>query len=101
MGVSVALLVDPVWGADPISKPAWRYTIGSTPSFGSFGAAKMTSFWDPNFNTPCGKLAAPYLYGHLEPGPNFKLYPQIEVPGRGSRPVSHWPCPGRATHAWE
>ena len=22
--------------ADPISKPAWRYTIGSTPDFGSF-----------------------------------------------------------------
>ena len=34
---------------DPISKPAWRYTIGSTPNFGSFQAAKMTQFWDPNF----------------------------------------------------
>ena len=30
--------------ADPISKPAWRYTIGSTPNFGSFQAAKMTQF---------------------------------------------------------
>ena len=55
--------------ADPISKPAWRYTIGSTP--------KMTPFWDPNFNPPCGQLAAPYLYAHKEPGPNFKLYTQI------------------------
>ena len=35
--------------ADPIFKPAWRYTIESTPNFGSFQAAKMTPFWDPNF----------------------------------------------------
>ena len=59
--------------ADPISKPAWRYTIGGTPSFGSFRAAKMTPFWDPNFNPPCGQLAAPYLYAHVKPGPNLKL----------------------------
>ena len=47
--------------ADPISKPAWRYTIGSTLNFGSFQAAKMTQFWDPNFPLPCGQLAAPFL----------------------------------------
>ena len=47
--------------ADLISKPAWRYTIGSTPNFGSFRAAKMTPFWDPNFPLPCGQLAAPFL----------------------------------------
>ena len=46
---------------DPISKPAWRYTIGSTPNLGSFQAAKMTPFWDPNFPLPCGQLAAPFL----------------------------------------
>ena len=63
--------------ADPISKPAWRYTIGSTLIFGSFRAAKMTPFWDSNFNPPCGQLAAPYLYAHGEPGPNLKLYTQI------------------------
>ena len=47
--------------ADPIFKLAWRYTIGSTPNFGSFQAAKMTQFWDPNFPLPCGQLAAPFL----------------------------------------
>ena len=47
--------------ADPIFKPAWRYTMGSTPNFGSFQAAKMTQFWDPNFPLPCGQLAAPFL----------------------------------------
>ena len=47
--------------ADLISKPAWRYTIESTPNFGSFQAAKMTTFWDPNFPLPCGQLAAPFL----------------------------------------
>ena len=33
----------------------------STPNFGSFQAAKMTQFWDPNFPLPCGQLAAPIL----------------------------------------
>ena len=63
--------------ADPISKPTWRYTIGSTPNFGSFRAAKMTPFWDPNFPLPCGQLAAPFLYAHRKPRPHFKLYTQI------------------------
>ena len=61
----------------------------------------MTPFWDPNFTPPCGRLAAPYLYAHEEPGPNFKLYTQMKVPGPASYPLSHWPCPGRASHAWE
>ena len=67
--------------ADQISKQAWRYTIGSTPNFGSFQAAKMTPFWDPNFNPPCGQLAAPYLHAHREPGLNSKLYTQRKVLG--------------------
>ena len=37
----------------------------------------MTPSWDPNFTPPCGRLAAPYLFAHEEPGPNFKLYTQI------------------------
>ena len=45
--------------ADPISKPAWRYTIGSTPNFGSFRAAKMTPFWDPNFTPPVRSIGGP------------------------------------------
>ena len=73
--------LDPWWilygMADRISKPAWRYTIGSTPNFGSFRAAKMTPFWDPNFTPPCGQLAAPYLYAHRKLGPNLMLYTQI------------------------
>ena len=63
--------------ADLISKPAWRYTIGNTPIFCSYRAAKMTPFWDPNFPLPCGPLAASFLYAHREPGPNSKLYTQI------------------------
>ena len=59
----------------------------------------MTPFWDPNFTPPCGHLAAPYLSAHEEPGPNSKLYTQIEVLGPVSYPVSHWPCPGPASLA--
>ena len=73
--------------------------LGASPIFGSFRAAKMTPFWDPNFTPPCGQLAAPYLYSHREPGPNSKLYTQMKVLGPASHPVSHWPCPGRASHA--
>ena len=61
----------------------------------------MTPFWDPNFSPPCGTLAAPNLYVHKEPGLNFKLCTQIEVLSPASYPVSHWSCPGRASHAWE
>ena len=85
-----------------IRSPSWRGDIllGAPPNFGSFRAAKMTPFWDPNFTPPCGQLAAPYLYAHEKPGPNFQLYTQIEVPGLASYPVSNWPCPGSASHAW-
>ena len=41
--------------------------LGAPPNYGSFGVAKMTPFWDPNFTPPCGQLAAPYLYAHKEP----------------------------------
>ena len=51
--------------------------LGAPPNFGSFRAAKMTPFWDPDFGPPCGQLAAPYLYAHQEPGPKSKLYTQI------------------------
>ena len=44
----------------------------------------MTPFWDPNFPLPCGQLAAPYLFAHREPGPNFKLCTQIKVLGPAS-----------------
>ena len=61
----------------------------------------MTPFGDLNFTTPCGQLAAPYLYAHRKPGPNLKLYTQMKVLGPASYPVSHWPCPGGASHACE
>ena len=38
------------------------------------GYAKTPLFPDPNFSPPCGRLAAPYLYAHEEPGPHFKSF---------------------------
>ena len=61
----------------------------------------MTPFWDPNFTPPCGQMAAPYLIAQEEPGLNFNLCTQIKVLRPASYPVTHWPCPGRASHAWE
>ena len=99
MEVSVGLLVNREWnGGSDLQAGVEIYTIGSTPNFGSFRAAKMTPFWDPNFNPPCGQLAVPYVFAHREHGPNSTLYTQKEVLGPASYPVSHWPCPGRASH---
>ena len=99
------LRLDSQWIAygtgNPLSKPAWRYVIGDTPNFGSFWAAKMTPFWDPNFKPPCVPLEARYLCAHGEPGPNSKSCTQREVLAPTSYPVSHWPCPDRVSHPWE
>ena len=61
----------------------------------------MTPFWDPNFSPPCGQLAAPYLYAHVEPGPNFQLWTLIKLLGPASSPLSHGGCPGWAGCPWE
>ena len=84
-----------------IGSPSRRGDIllGAPPNLGSFRAAKKTPFWNPNFTPPCGPLAAPYLFAHRGPGPNFKLYTQIYVLVSASYPVSHWPFPGLASHA--
>ena len=66
--------------ADSISKPAWRYTIGNTPKFWLISSSQNDPLLRPHFTPPCGQLAAPYLYAHREPGPNSKLYTQIESP---------------------
>ena len=85
---------------DQIFKPAWRYTIGSTPEIWLISSSQNDPLLGPQFHPPpCGQLAAPYLYAHEELGHNSKLYTQIKVLGPASYPVSHWPCPGRAGHA--
>ena len=73
--------------------------LGATLKIHLISAAKMTPFWDPNFTPLCGQLAAPPLYAHREPGPNFTLYTPIQVLGPASYPVSHWPRPGWASDA--
>ena len=60
------------------TKPAWRYTIGSTPEFWLISSSQNDPLLGPQFDPPpCGQLAAPYLSAHGELGPNFKLYTQI------------------------
>ena len=55
----------------------------------------------PQFHPLCAQLAAPYLCTPEDPGPNSKLCTQMQVLGPASSPVSHWPCPGRASHPWD
>ena len=54
--------------------------LGAPPNFGSFRAAKMTPFWDPNFTPACGQLAAPYLFAHEKPEPTFQVVHSDEGP---------------------
>ena len=42
-----------------------------------FRVCQNPTFWDPNFSPPCDRLAAPYLFVHENPGPNFTFYPKI------------------------
>ena len=85
MGVSVGLLVNQVWnGGSDLQAGVEIYYWEHPEFFRSFQAAKMTPFWDPSFNPPCGQLGAPYLGAHGELGPNSKLYTHIEVLGPAS-----------------
>ena len=49
MGVSVGLPVDHVWNTGSDLQAGVEIYYWSTLNFGSFQAAKMTQFWDPNF----------------------------------------------------
>ena len=101
MGVFVGFPSDGVWnGGSDLQAGVDIYCWGY-PGFWLILSSQMTPFWDPNFTPPCGQLAAPFLYAHKELGPNFKLCTQISALGPASYPVGHWPCPGRANHAWE
>ena len=42
-----------------ISKPAWRYTIGSTPEFWLISSSQNDPFWDPNFTPPVWSIGGP------------------------------------------
>ena len=60
--------------ADPISKPALRYTIGSTREFWLISSSQNDPLLGPQFHPPpCGQLAAPYLYAHEETWTQFQV----------------------------
>ena len=102
MGVFVRLLVNCIWNGGSDLQASLEIYHWGYPGFWLI----LSSRNDPLFGTPisappCGHLAAPYLFAHGGSGPNFKLCTQIQVLGPASYPVSHWPCPGRASYAWE
>ena len=99
MEVYVGLPLDRVWNGESDLQAGVEIYYWEHPKFWLISSIQNDSLWDPNFNPPCGQLAVPYVFAHKKTGPNFKLYTQIEVLGPASYPVSHWPCPGRASHA--
>ena len=103
MGVSVGLPVDHVWNGGTDLQAGVEIHYSEHPRIlAHFEQPKRPPFGTPiSPPPPCGQLAAPHLYTHEEPRPNFQLYTQIDVLGLASYPVGHWPCPGWASHAWE
>ena len=45
--------------ADPISKPAWRYTIESTPEFWLISSSQNDPLWGPQFHPPVWSIGGP------------------------------------------
>ena len=45
--------------ADPISKPVWRYTIGSTPEFRLILSSKNDPLLGPQFHPPVWSIGGP------------------------------------------
>ena len=45
--------------ADPISKPAWRYTIGSTPKFWLILSTQNDPLLGPQFHPPVWSIDGP------------------------------------------
>ena len=85
MGVFVGFPVDRVWnGGSDLQAGVEIYYWEHTKFWLISSSQILTPFWDPNFPLPCGQLAAPFLYAHREPRPNFKLYTQEEVLGPAS-----------------
>ena len=84
MGVFVGLLVDRVENGELDLQAGVEIYHWEHPKFWLISSSQMTPFWDPNFPLPCGQLAGPFLSAHKEPGPNLKLYTQMEVLGPAS-----------------
>ena len=84
MGVSGELLVDHVWNGGSDLQAGVEIYYWEHPKFWLISGSQNDPLLRPQFQPPCGQLAAPYLHAHKKPGPNFNLYTQIPVLGPAS-----------------
>ena len=77
MGVYFGLLVVRVWNGESDHQAGVEIYYWEHPKFWLISGSQNDPLLGPQFQPPCGQLAAPYLYAHGGPGPNFKLYTQI------------------------
>ena len=102
MGVYVGLSVNRVWNGRSDLQAGVEIYYWKYPGFRLILSSQNDPILGPKFSPPRVVNWRPHISTpHNKPGPNFKLCTQIYVPGHASYPVSHWPCPGRASHAWE
>ena len=67
--------------ADPISKPAWRYTIRSTPKFWLISSSQNDPLLGPQFHPPVWSIGGPISLGPWGAWTHF----QVVHPGIGRR----------------
>ena len=101
MRVFVGLPVDGKWNGGSDLQAGVEIYHSGYPRFWLILSSQNDPLLGTQFHPPGGPLAAPSLYAHEGTGPNIRLCTQIEVLGAASYPFGHWPCPGRASHAWE
>ena len=101
MGVSVGLRVDRIWNGGSDLQASVEIYYWEHPRILAHFEQLNYPLLGPQFHPPVWSIGGPISLSHEEPGPNSQLYTQIELLGPASCPVSHWPCPGRASHAWE
>ena len=96
MGVAVGLLVDYVWNGRSDLQAGVEIYYWEHPEFWLILSSQNDPLLGPQFH-PCRVVNwRPHIFK-----PMRSPYTQIKVLGPASYPVSHWPCPGRASHAWE
>ena len=101
MWISVGLPVDCIWNGRSDLQAGMEIYHCWYPRFWLILSSQNDLLFGPQFQPPVCSIGGPIsLCPHKARTPP-RLCTQIWVLGPASYPVSHWPCSGRASHAWE
>ena len=101
MGVLVELPVDHKWNGGSYLRAGVKIYHWRDPQFWLILSSQNDPLLEPTFHPPMWSIGGPISLRPQKARTQFIMCTQIKVLGAASYPVSHWPCPGRASHAWE